>query len=109
MQLDFQQFLIKLEKITDLRLVYFLSLSLLMVEVEPKQQTAAENWQRPRAHVTAKRLNILWASLLHFRPIPDREYVDAYIKAYYLPDDKLDIWIREHKVRSLWNGLAIFT
>ena len=33
-----------------------------------------------------------------FRPIPDREYVDAYIKAYYLPDDKLEIWIREHKV-----------
>ena len=35
-----------------------------------------------------------------FRPIPDREYVDAYIKAYYLPDAQLEMWIREHKVRN---------
>ena len=50
MQLDFQQFLVKLEKLTDLR------------------------------------------------PIPDREYVEAYIKAYYLPETQLEIWIRDHKV-----------
>ncbi|KAK2140314.1 hypothetical protein LSH36_1395g00066 [Paralvinella palmiformis] len=52
MQLDFQQFLMKLEKLTDLR------------------------------------------------PIPDREYVEAYVKAYYLPESQLESWIREHKEYS---------
>ena len=46
---------------------------------------------------------------IYFRPIPDREYVDAYIKAYYLPDAQLEMWIREHKVGTnyfslLFNG-----
>ena len=50
MQLDFQQFLMKLEKLSDLR------------------------------------------------PIPDREFVEGYVKAYYLPEAQLEIWIRDHKV-----------
>ena len=33
-----------------------------------------------------------------FRPIPDREYVEAYVKAYYLPETQLEIWLRDHKV-----------
>lgn len=52
MQLDFQQFLSKLETIVDLR------------------------------------------------PIPEREYVEAYIKAYYLPESQMDSWILEHKEYS---------
>lgn len=52
MQLDFQQFIIKLEKLTDLR------------------------------------------------PIPGREYVETYVKAYYLPEAQLESWIADHKEYS---------
>ncbi|XP_060086337.1 syndetin-like [Ylistrum balloti] len=52
MQLDFQQFLSKLETIVDLR------------------------------------------------PIPEREYVEAYIKAYYLPESQMESWILDHKEYS---------
>ncbi|XP_048579827.1 syndetin isoform X2 [Nematostella vectensis] len=52
MQLDFQQYLMKLEKLTDIR------------------------------------------------PIPDREYVETYIKAFYLTENEMERWIREHKEYS---------
>uniref|UniRef100_T1J3I3 Vacuolar protein sorting-associated protein 54 n=1 Tax=Strigamia maritima TaxID=126957 RepID=T1J3I3_STRMM len=52
MQLDFQQFLNKLEKITELR------------------------------------------------PIPDKDYVEVYMKAYYLPEESLEEWIKNHKEYS---------
>ncbi|CAH1237851.1 VPS50 [Branchiostoma lanceolatum] len=52
MQLDFQQFLMKLEKLTDLR------------------------------------------------PIPDREFVEVYVKAYYLTDADMERWIRDHREYS---------
>ena len=32
------------------------------------------------------------------RTVPGREYVETYIKAYYLPDDTLEAWVKEHKV-----------
>lgn len=32
------------------------------------------------------------------RPMPHREYVESYIKAYYLPENRLEKWIKEHKV-----------
>ena len=48
MQLDFQQFIVKLEKICELR------------------------------------------------PIPDKDYVEVYIKAFYLPDSSLEKWVKEH-------------
>lgn len=51
MQLDFQHFLMKLEKITELR------------------------------------------------PIPWKEHVEAYVKAFYLPETTLDGWVKEHQVR----------
>lgn len=51
MQLDFQQFLMKLEKLTDIR------------------------------------------------PIPDKEFVETYIKAYYLTENDMESWIKEHRVR----------
>jgi hypothetical protein len=50
MQLDFQQLIVKLEKLCDLR------------------------------------------------PIPEKDYVEAYIKAYYLPDSSLEKWIKDHPV-----------
>lgn len=52
MQLDFQQFLMKLEKLTDIR------------------------------------------------PIPDKEFVETYIKAYYLTENDMERWIKEHRVRT---------
>jgi hypothetical protein len=50
MQLDFQQLIVKLEKLCDLR------------------------------------------------PIPDKDFAEAYIKAYYLPDASIEKWIKEHPV-----------
>ena len=32
------------------------------------------------------------------RPIPGREFVEIYIKAYYLPETQLETWIYDHKV-----------
>ena len=32
------------------------------------------------------------------RPIPGREFVEVYIKAYYLPETQLETWIYDHKV-----------
>ena len=52
MHLDFQQFLMKLEKLTDIR------------------------------------------------PIPDKEFVETYIKAYYLTENDMERWIKEHRVRA---------
>lgn len=52
MQLDFQQFLMKLEKLTDLR------------------------------------------------PIPDKEFVETYIKAYYLTENDMEQFIKNHRVRG---------
>ena len=34
------------------------------------------------------------------RPIPERSFVENYIKAYYLPESALEQWIAEHTVRT---------
>ncbi|XP_072029065.1 syndetin-like isoform X2 [Amphiura filiformis] len=52
MQLDFQQFLLKLETLTEIR------------------------------------------------PIPDKEYVETYVKAYYLSEADMESWIKEHREYS---------
>ena len=52
MQLDFQQLIVKLEKLYDLR------------------------------------------------PIPDKDYVEVYIKAYYLPEQSFEKWTKEHNEYS---------
>jgi hypothetical protein len=38
--------------------------------------------------------------LTSVRPIPGREHVERYIKAYYLQEAALESWIREHNVSS---------
>lgn len=53
MQLDFQQFLMKLEKLTDLR------------------------------------------------PVPDKEFVETYIKAYYLTENDMEQFIKNHRVSQV--------
>lgn len=35
------------------------------------------------------------------RPMPHKEYVENYVKAYYLPDLELEQWIRDHTVLIL--------
>lgn len=32
------------------------------------------------------------------RPVPHKEYVENYVKAYYLPENELEKWIKEHSV-----------
>lgn len=32
------------------------------------------------------------------KPMPHKNYVESYIKAYYYPENSLEEWIKEHKV-----------
>lgn len=38
--------------------------------------------------------------LSSIKPIPKREYVENYVKAYYLPETTLQTWIQQHSVRK---------
>ncbi|XP_071803209.1 syndetin-like isoform X1 [Asterias amurensis] len=59
MQLDFQQFLLKLDKLTDVR------------------------------------------------PIPDKEFVETYVKAYYLSESDMEQWIKDHREYSAKQLLSL--
>lgn len=39
--------------------------------------------------------------LSSLRPMPHKDYVESYIKAYYYPENPLEEWIKEHKEYSL--------
>lgn len=58
MQLDFQQLVVKLEKICELR------------------------------------------------PIPDKEFVEQYIKAFYLPDSSIEKWVKDHPVSATFKIIS---
>lgn len=34
--------------------------------------------------------------LITLRPIPHKDHVESYVKAYYIPEEHLEKWIREH-------------
>ena len=36
--------------------------------------------------------------ITRLRPLPDASLVEAYIKAFYLPESALEQWAQEHKV-----------
>ncbi len=36
-----------------------------------------------------------------FRPIPGVDYVETYIKAYYLPESSLEQWVKDRKEYSV--------
>lgn len=36
--------------------------------------------------------------LCDVRPIPEKDYAEAYIKAFYLPDSSIEKWISDHPV-----------
>lgn len=38
--------------------------------------------------------------LTDLRPIPHLQFMDAYIKAYYLTEDEAENWIKEHREYS---------
>ena len=44
--------------------------------------------------------------LTRLRPLPERQLVEAYIKAYYVPESGLEDWIRQHKVSIEPDGPA---
>ncbi|KAH9518838.1 Syndetin [Bulinus truncatus] len=45
--------------------------------------------------------------IIELRPIPDKEFVEVYIKAYYLPESQLECWINDHKEYSTKQLLAL--
>lgn len=47
--------------------------------------------------------------IIVLKPIPERELVEAYIKAYYLPESQLEAWIQEHKEYSGKQLLALIS
>lgn len=38
--------------------------------------------------------------IAELRPIPGKDFVEQYVKAYYLPESALETWIKAHKVRQ---------
>ncbi|KAG8330218.1 hypothetical protein J6590_068318 [Homalodisca vitripennis] len=41
------------------------------------------------------------------RPIPRKEFVEAYVKAYYLPEQALETFVRDHNEYSSKQILAL--
>ncbi|XP_076633373.1 vacuolar protein sorting 50 [Colletes latitarsis] len=48
-------------------------------------------------------------TLTSLRPMPHREYVELYIKAYYLPENSLEEWIKEHKEYSVKHLIGLIS
>lgn len=40
--------------------------------------------------------------LSSIKSIPKRDFVEAYVKAYYLPETALQSWIQNHPVRKFY-------
>lgn len=78
MQLDFQSLLRRLERIIED-----------MKYVSPHSHSCSSAWNRYQP----------------FRPLPHKEFVENYIKAYYLPEQSIDQWIRDNTVT---NGFHTF-
>lgn len=45
--------------------------------------------------------------LIDIKPIPDREFVEVYIKAYYIPEDGLEKWLSDHREYSIRQLIAL--
>ncbi|XP_034949710.1 syndetin [Chelonus insularis] len=39
--------------------------------------------------------------ITNIRPMPHSEYVELYVKAYYIPENTLEEWVKEHKEYSV--------
>ncbi len=42
-------------------------------------------------------------------PIPDKDLVELYIKAYYLPENKLESWLKEHDAYNAKQVISLVT
>lgn len=42
------------------------------------------------------------------KPVPHKEYVENYVKAFYLPEQELENFIREHAVSLYCNFGVVF-
>lgn len=47
-------------------------------------------------------------SITRLRPLPDASLVEAYIKAFYLPESALEQWVQEHKVSATRKTIEFF-
>jgi len=47
-----------------------------------------------------QQLLLVMEKISNLRPLPHREYVESYIKAYYLPEVSIEEWIMERKEYS---------
>ena len=45
--------------------------------------------------------------MCNIRPIPDKDYAEAYIKAFYMPDTSIEKWVKEHPVINFSSLLKI--
>ena len=45
---------------------------------------------------------------IFYRPIPEKDFVEGYIKAYYLPESQLDVWLQDHKVFTVTGKILVF-
>ncbi|XP_048779720.2 syndetin-like isoform X2 [Ostrea edulis] len=46
-------------------------------------------------------------TIIDLKPIPEKDFVESYIKAYYLPENQLDSWLQDHKEYSNKQFLAL--
>ncbi|KAK2585599.1 hypothetical protein KPH14_010228 [Odynerus spinipes] len=47
--------------------------------------------------------------LSSLRPMPHKDYVQSYIKAYYLPENILEEWVKEHKEYSVKHLIGLIS
>lgn len=45
--------------------------------------------------------------LCEIRPVPDKDYAEIYIKAFYLPDSSIEKWIKDHPEYSQKNIISL--
>ena len=97
MQLDFQQLLQKLERIVPPALA---PPSRARVSLISPPGSSANNAPREAATVTS---SSPYAGVL--RSV--REFVETFVKAYYMPEELFESWCREHPVRH-WTLPHVF-
>jgi syndetin len=62
------------------------------------QVKKCSNEGRALMQLDFQQLIVKLEKLCEIRPIPDKDYVELYIKAYYLPESSIEKWIKDHTV-----------
>lgn len=71
------------------------------------QAKKCTNEGRALMQLDFQQLIVKLEKLYDIRPIPDKDYVETYIKAYYLPEQSLEKWIKEHNEYSSKQIIAL--